>query len=182
MIAAITAAFRIIVPVRVPVIVALIAFLGIKGRFRKLAIQGPISQFTNLVVDWIMQRMRAQVPPVAVESCRTGCRPRSHHFEHLAGDVESHLVGSHLRGGYIQRALATLAFGDCVSAFPGSLKRFSSNICEGLSCLKIDEKTGRTSRGCKDPRWRSLFLRNCPGTGLRERVVARFIQSAFGDA
>ena len=88
-----------------------------------------------------MQGVRAQIAPEAVNPRRTGSGARAHYFEHPVRDLRADLAGGHLRGGDVQRALATLIFSDRVSALPGSLQRLSRDVCEGLRCLKADKET-----------------------------------------
>src|ERR1700691_5836487 len=88
-----------------------------------------------------MQCVRAQVAPKAVDPRSTGSGARSHHLEHPVGDLQANFAGGHLRGGDVQRALATLIFSDRVSAFPRSLQRLARDVRESLRGLKADKET-----------------------------------------
>src|ERR1700684_1136921 len=128
-----------------------------------------------------MQSVSTQVAPEAIDPRGTGGGARSHYFEHPAGNLQADDVGGHLRGGDVQCTLATLVLGDGVSTLPRTLQRLSRDVGEGLGCLEVHKETSVIRQ---DVRIFSSALHggSNPRPGLRQSVVARLLQRAFGDA
>ena len=71
---------------------------GIEGWGRALVVEGPLAEFVDAVVHRVVQGLRAQVAPVAVETQRGVGGAGAGDFEQAVADVQAVAAGGDLGG------------------------------------------------------------------------------------
>src|SRR5471030_997803 len=154
---------------------------GIESRNRQGLVQRPITQFMEFVIHRVVQGLRAQVAPVAVQSQRGVGRARAGHFEQAATEFQAIAGRSDLGRGNRCRQMPAF-FGAEIRAFgPGLVEQFGGAFHQQSNPFESDPEFAVMAEyvGIFTHILGAGFM---PGAGFGEGVLPRFFERPFGNA